>query len=908
MWFATDRGLSKFDGNSFRNFTLEDGLPELAVYRIFRDHHDRIWCLNASSTLFYVENDEVHLYEYNHLLEGKLSSADDAINILVDKNDGIHLGYDKSGYHHITKDGVHTMFGMEAQKHIGPWFKSIDDSGIIFRTKNRKGLQSEFVYVDGADTSFYNLDHIIRDDVRKIRPSIKLSTGHGMIVIGSSVCLVNKDSFVTYNTNGLPLSSCEAGGKAWVGEYNGGITGFKLGTLEPVIKVLRGYSVSSVHQDHEGGYWFSTLDAGVFYTPSLELRTVAIDTDIKRKKIVAISDIDTAILAGQLDGTLLSYRNGKCTNIDYDRSNINTIVTIFRDPKTHGPVISSYTGTYLLESNLTTSPFERGSVRAHAVEPISRKSLLVSTSGWIKAYDGQNIVDSFKTYKRPLAIHCGKDSAIHFGTFTGYSILEDNQLLDQSDAHELMSTRTNSITTSSERVFLGSMGEGIIVVEDDSVWQITTENGLSSDFVNVVIMDDNQLIAGTSLGVSLIDFSGNTYSIRNIDLKDGLISNEVTCLLTKNDSLWIGTRKGLSLIPNQQFECANANPIVNLVALKVNNEEIDASTHLELEHHQNKIEIVFNGISYKQNGVVDFRYKLDGASENWVHTTITRVRFTGLASGDYKFHLEMNIDGKWVTALSPMEIWIDAPFWQKWWVLLLINLGIVAILIFIYVRRLKVVKQRNSVQEQLKNFQLQALAAQMSPHFLFNSLNAIQDVLLHKTKLEASSYLSRFARLMRTVLENTTKSEVPLQDELDALELYLDLEMLRIDRGFDYKLEIADDVNTHEVKVPNLLIQPFAENAIWHGLRHRSEPGGILHIRIKYRNDELICQIEDNGVGRAFHSDEKTQRDEGSSITDKRLKLLLGDENHLTVKDLQNEHGNPCGTLVEIRLPDVRKY
>jgi tetratricopeptide (TPR) repeat protein len=225
------------------------------------------------------------------------------------------------------------------------------------------------------------------------------------------------------------------------------------------------------------------------------------------------------------------------------------------------------------------------------------------------------------------------------------------------------------------------------------------------------------------------------------------------------------------------------------------------------------------------------------------------------------------------------------------------------------IHRLEGEKAKAALQQRAKELEIQALRSQMNPHFIFNCLNAINRFILgHRTEA-ASDYLTKFSRLMRMIMNHTRYSVISLADEMEVLQLYLDMEKLRFKDAFDYVVEMDDELDAGDIQVPPLLLQPFVENAVWHGLMHRSERG-LLTIRLHADNDMLTCIIQDNGVGRKRAEMLKSKsaqkhKSMGLQITAERLNLLTGNGSpghYFDIEDLYDEHGQPAGTRVVLKI------
>jgi sensor histidine kinase YesM len=223
-------------------------------------------------------------------------------------------------------------------------------------------------------------------------------------------------------------------------------------------------------------------------------------------------------------------------------------------------------------------------------------------------------------------------------------------------------------------------------------------------------------------------------------------------------------------------------------------------------------------------------------------------------------------------------------------------------------QKLESEKTKVDLERQTAELEMRALRAQMNPHFIFNSLNSINMFILENNRLQASAYLAKFSKLVRLILQNSREALIPLEMELEALQLYLELESLRFDHKFEFKIRVADEVETAALKVPPLIIQPFAENAIWHGLMHKEETGH-LKIDISKENDLLLCKISDNGIGRKKAAELKSKsaashKSMGMTITADRIAMLrLQNDTSITVNDLVLADGNGCGTEVLLKIP-----
>ena len=226
------------------------------------------------------------------------------------------------------------------------------------------------------------------------------------------------------------------------------------------------------------------------------------------------------------------------------------------------------------------------------------------------------------------------------------------------------------------------------------------------------------------------------------------------------------------------------------------------------------------------------------------------------------------------------------------------------------IQKLESEKSRAELLNQQAELEMKALRAQMNPHFIFNCLNSINRFIIRNDAEKAADYLTKFAKLIRVVLEKSGHAYIPLSEELECLKLYMDLEALRFEKPFLYEIQ-TDDLDQESLSVPSLLIQPFVENAIWHGLNPRQERTGKITISLRLENQALHCDISDNGIGLSGsaamkNKEQKNKKSLGIELTKNRLRLA--DPSHLEnlgvdFMELKDEEGNISGTCVQLKIP-----
>lgn len=340
---------------------------------------------------------------------------------------------------------------------------------------------------------------------------------------------------------------------------------------------------------------------------------------------------------------------------------------------------------------------------------------------------------------------------------------------------------------------------------------------------------------------------------------------------------------------------------------------------LELTYLQNFFSIEVGQLNFENPEEYKLSYRLAGLNDTWVIDPEFKAVFTNVPGGNYTFEARLlDKNNLPLEQLLQIPIEIIPPFWKTWWFRTLILFTFLLIVTAFYLIRVRSIRREAALttahNKQIANMELSSLRAQMNPHFLFNSLNSIRHQIISNKKLEADKYLLKFSRLVRLILNNSRQQLITLQDELEALGLYIELESSRFEHKFDFEVSIADNLEADRLKIPPILIQPYVENAIWHGLLQKKGSGKVI-ISVEKNAKNLVIHITDDGIGRARAKKlkSKTARSResmGMEITGNRLEII---EKIYTIKcsaeirDLKNQNGEAAGTQVILTLPIIYK-
>lgn len=488
-------------------------------------------------------------------------------------------------------------------------------------------------------------------------------------------------------------------------------------------------------------------------------------------------------------------------------------------------------------------------------------------------------------------------------------------------------------------LWLGTKGGGLNAFDPDSgkCIHFTEKNGLPDNVV-YAIGDDSKgnLWLSTNKGLCrfrppkpvLFDKSGSyegALVIRNYTMLDGLGSNEFNQGAGFKDNqgnLYFGNISGVTAFHPGQITDNMYNPPVVLTSFKVFEKNMVLDTgivlkkQIELSYFQDFFSFEFAALNYLMPSKNEYAVMMEGFDKDWIYTGTRRyVSYTNLNPGTYTFKVKAtNNDGLWSNKIASVQVLITPPFWKTPWFRILIGTLFVAAVYFIYwirVRQIrKVEEQKTAFNLELAQVEMKALRAQMNPHFIFNSLNSINKYIWANDQRAASEYLTRFSKLIRLILENSRHQAISLDKDLEALELYMQMERLRFEQQFVFSIELGDDLETEGIRIPPLLLQPFVENSIWHGLMPK-ETSGKITVRIEVKGDNLYCMIEDNGVGRQRAMEIKAKKignhnSLGMKVTMDRIDMLNHQKNrqsNILFTDLKDENGKAAGTRVELYIP-----
>jgi ligand-binding sensor domain-containing protein len=484
-----------------------------------------------------------------------------------------------------------------------------------------------------------------------------------------------------------------------------------------------------------------------------------------------------------------------------------------------------------------------------------------------------------------------------------------------------------SVTGDEDVFWLGTRGGGLLKLNkaDTSFSVLTMEDGLTDNYIYMVLEDAwGRLWITTNWGLSQYDQMRNSFI--NFDISDGLQGNEFNWnsgLIDSEGEFFIGGLNGFNVFYPKEITQKSGTQKLRITEFRkfniIQNQLVEDGDTIRLKYNDNFFSFTFSALDFNNPAKSKYRFMLEGYDSKWIERNANQriAEYTQVPPGIYHFRLKSSsTNGEWNGKVLSVFIIIDPPWYSTWYFRFSV-FGLLVLLVYsIFHFRIRYVRKKHTAEKQIFEFEKQlyqleqkALQLQMNPHFLFNSLNSIQGLILSNDINGAIRYLSKFSHLMRQTLNNSSESLIPLRNELNALNLYLEIESFRFGDRFDFSLEIDPAIDEDFTEVPPMILQPYVENAIVHGLLNSKHKGHLL-IKLFLEGENLHCTIQDDGIGRKRAIEIRQEsgierKSVGMSITGERLSILNQFTNEaykVQVSDLYDENGNASGTRVDIDI------
>lgn len=938
IWIATDKGLNKYNyhNRSFKtyyySFSNDNSLPSDSISCLISDEKGRIWIgTNRGLCLFNPATERFVSYFHNPYNDATIPS-----NLIND------LELDGNILWVATNKGLATM--------------NIESGKIkIYTTSICSDMVCEHIY----KLLPYNKDTLF----------VGSKYGFGVFNIQDESWNYFKEYDNTPVGNTITALMNDHLGQIWIGTFDDGV--YQYNVSESKFEKIYGryeniYGLSNnsilsflITQNHN--LWVGTWHGLNKYSPySYKFDHYLIrgqDFDRDHNLVWSFAQInEDKILIGTNFG-LVSFapKEGTLEHFSDLLFHGKKIRAIFRDSKDQIWVGTFDEGIYIIDLNgniIRHIDVGEGQLVGQQIWRIiedSKGNIWIATFNGLSKYDVEK--DEFVNFVSPgyesensisnnmiPAIMEDRFGIIWIGTYSGLNRYDPKTgtffvfRKIPGDINSLSDDRVFSLYEDSDGIiWVGTLGGGLNRYDSrlSKFQHFGVDDGLADNVIYDIVEDAKGNLWLTS-NKGLMRFNKDNYQVVNYDISDGVQSNEFNlgaAYEMSDGRILVGGMNGFNIFEPSKIKQNTRIPKIVFTEFKISGKPyqfyLSSGDTVELSYDRNFFSISFSSLDFSNPAKNKYAYRLKNYDKGWVFTNATNrtAEYTDVKPGAYIFQVKAsNSDGIWNEYGIYLHIIVKPPFTQTWMFRTLI-IFLIILSTYIFIRsRIKKVRRQNDVETKRLNieknmFELEqkALRLQMNPHFIFNSLNSIQSFIIQNDTDKAIGYLAKFSKLMRLILASSRETFIPLEDEILLLRHYLELEQLRFSDQFDYDIFVDNSIDEEFTGIPPMIIQPYVENAILHGLMNKKDGKGKLNIIIWEKEDYVLCIVEDNGIGREKARLIKErgglgQKSQGIMITKERLEILNKrnkDKISVEIIDLNDSDGNASGTRVRLKIPII---
>lgn len=708
-----------------------------------------------------------------------------------------------------------------------------------------------------------------------------------------------------------------------------------------------GNNVRAMMEDRDGNFWFGTSDGISIARPYQQwIHNLSIN-DIKTypfgdKEIIYVVEIDSKhfiVSASNNDRFYLTDQNFFVKKYFKLPKSYSAIWAHYDDKPRHRIILSTGSGILLYDKKtdrleIATDTIFKSWFQATSFQSVSDSILWVSrnrntfgrynfNTREFKQYDIRNMGEP----ERLINMEKDLNNNIWILPY-GASPLRFDEKEEEFVQRFPMSDSGQSLLRD-EVAFLKDLGDYFIIGYESkgislydkktkTFKHFTQASGLGSNEVHYAIpAKDGTVWMATYNGLSRFDPACK--EIRTLGYEEGILNNKSGYITQLSDGRIVaGTEKGLVYFyPGDVEKKEKPLPPPIFAEISVYGKKFftdslfETGKPLYVPYQKNYFSIEFISLKYNTGRPLDYAYMLEGLDKDWVSAGNRRfVSYSNMEGGKYNFRVKVKEPGgAWVEAKQSLPIFVETAFYKQRWFTALLVITVLGIIYIIYKQRIKSVRKKAQLlaqhEKDLLELEARALRAQMNPHFIFNSLNSIKSLINKNENDKATGYLTTFSKLIRTLFQNSDKREVSLHEELETCRLYVQLEKMRFGDKVHFVFNLDEQIDLKDIKVPALVLQPFIENAIWHGLVPK-DAGGKVIVSVAQNNGVIECIIDDDGIGRELSAQykaqyEATHHSKGIGLTQSRLeldKILNEREDSIRIIDKKDKNGDPAGTKV----------
>lgn len=833
---GTDNGIAIFNGNQFNNLNINNGLSRPYVVASTADKNGTVWAVSYFGQLQKLVNNKIINTNISTSYYNEILTTGNEI-LLFNRFNRLpnNMGYQ---YLLLTTSGK--------QKQVNQSYN--------FRTK----MVLPFYVQNNEKIEIVN-NNIVYKAYRIPLPT-QISLLHKIIFRKNDVCLLDDNFLFIVDFNGKILSQIKipmpltASFKTNTNSYNFSFItdnnencwlniqkkGLFMLQNKTWVNISNSLNLSSeqninfLYGDKKGQVWIATHDEGLYCIPSTLIQSFKSSTAENFFNGFAFSQNKKRLFISTRFN-LYSFENDKLSHVNKYKGDIKV------DDYNQAPVLliqynlaarwDKKLGLFIVAGRQLLKTDKTGAYVLTVSPQLVRFKNGVSKS-LLSANDATEKVNNVVYHKNQY--YFNNSEKINIRKF------DDNSLSDVRDLKVKITGFISDFTFINDTMWVSANKKVYKLINEKIVDSIEKINNVQIGEVRKIKNIGKNTFLCSSSGLFIINenrkFFLNKYNF--------LPSNEVSNVTVFGDELFVATKEGLAKIDLEIFNSSFSKPIFEVFKGKgkVQNE-------IKLDHSEDQfsLNLVIQTNNHPKNQVIN--YKID--NQDWIQNPNENINFQSLAYGSHQLSVRVrDVNSDWST--QTFKVYRNYPFYLKWWFVLAAALIIIALVWFLYYRQVNKLKLKQSqeifINNKILELRQSALAAMMNPHFIFNSLNAVQYYINSQQGAKASEHLAKLARLVRLFLSQAAEPFITVADEIKRLQIYLELEQIRFN-NFNFQITVGENIKENELKIPNMVLQPFIENAILHGVSHLQTNDGLIDLKFSLNEDVLTIDLTDNGLG-----------------------------------------------------------
>ena len=907
-WFATDQGIFKHDGYSYEKIECEE-MSGGSVFNFVINSKGVIYCHNLNQQVFRIENNSCQLIF-------TIPDLGSDVGLSITSNDNLFISSSRNIY--VLNAINHLVFSSHygTSKYFCSPIRLTNGSILMHESATNRvwiyknGVLDSVQFADTEQNLDNRLDAMQFQRIGKNYYAIN-GTDKKVYQLDENTFSLKYITDLEWNPLNEKIRFYGVDNDLWIASNISGVIKLSGNVQSSSNKkrLFNDFFISHVYKDREGNLMLCTFDEGVLVIP--DVNVLDVEEQLTPFFITKLHSDGDVVYFGTREGQLLS------NNDEIHKLSMAGSKGIDELAKWPGRplLLSDNDGLTIvnLEAN-TQKSYNVGSLKDVAFS--NQNNLFLALNIGLTEFNYNPTTTELnlkaKYYEgRTYEVERENNSGfIYVSTSDGLKYLDSKRRIRDITINQRIINAT-SMFGYRDKMYISTRKNGVLILQKGKIIDqfYPKHNGQSLTVLKMLI-HKNKIYANTQLGLVILNFEGK--ALHYLNKSSGLSTNKIIDFCISKNELWIAHSRGVQHFNLSDVTAKVEKPKLFLNSIRINDTlSINPNKTGFFSFDQRKFKFILQVPTLKHRENIRYHYKLEGNNEQWLINDYNdhEVVYNALGPGAYRFIVKAENNGVFSDPVY-YSFTIRAPFYQRWWFITLIVLICLLTVIIIYKRQLKIQQKKAQQLNELNNSRLTAIQSQMNPHFIFNSLNSIQDLVLKGDVDNSYTFITKFSNLVRRTLNYSDKDYIEFEQEIKLLELYLSLEKLRFKESLEFTIT-TDDIE--DIFIPPMLVQPFIENALVHGLLHKE---GLKKLYIHFKLEEsLICTITDNGIGRKKAREIKErQRSNHESFAinaiKKRFEIL---ENHFKgslgyhYEDL-SEHGVPSGTRVTLKIPFKRKF